>query len=139
MLRQARIKHAAVGLPDQTVLVIGGASTTEGRDLLASTEILDIRAGRSLPGPPLSEGQYKLEGAVAALPDGRIVVAGGRRVDVYDPATGRMSVLDAPPVPRRSFLSASPLSDTAMLIAGGYDANIAPTAEARIVRVPRVP
>ena len=134
-LGEARVKHAVSTLPDGTVLVIGGASTIEGRELLATTEILDVDAGRSRPGPALSEGQYKLEGGVASLPDGRLVIAGGRRVDVYDPRTGEMSVLTAPPVPRRSFLSVSVVADTTVLIAGGYDSDIAPTTEARIVRV----
>jgi hypothetical protein len=136
MLREPRIKHAASVLPDRTVLVVGGASTTEGRDLLATTEILDLGAGRSGPGPALSEGQYKLDGAVVSLPDGRVVIAGGSRVNVYDPATGAMVVLDAPPVPRRSFLSASPLNGTEVLVAGGYDGDVVPTADARIVRIP---
>jgi hypothetical protein len=136
VLREPRIKHAASVLPNQTVLVVGGASSTEGRNLLATTEIVDVRARRSTPGPALSEGQYKLDGAVATLSDGRVVIAGGSRVNVYDAATGVMSVLDAPPVPRRSFLSASPLSPTELLVAGGYDADIAPTAAARIIRIP---
>jgi len=136
-MRQARIKHAASVLPDQTVLVIGGATSTEGRDLLASTEILNIPAMRSAPGPDLSEGQYKLEGAVTALQDGRIVITGGTRIDVYDPATGEMSVLTDPPVPRRSFISASTIAATSVLVAGGYDSNISPTAAARIIEVPK--
>ena len=136
-LGQARIKHAASVLPDQTVLVIGGATSTEGRDLLSSTEVLDLARMSATPGPELSEGQYKLEGAVTRLPDGRVVITGGRRVDVYDPATREMSVLTDPPVSRRSFISASTVAATTVLVAGGYDSNIAPTAAVRLIQIPR--
>jgi hypothetical protein len=135
-LRQARIKHAASVLPNGTVLVVGGASSVEGRDLFATTEIVDLASRSSAAGPALSEGMYKLDGAVAALRDGRVAIAGGQRIDVFDPATGRITVLDAAPVPRRSFVSVSALDDGALLVAGGYDGDVAPTADARVVRVP---
>ena len=129
-----RVKHAAVKLPDDSLLIIGGSTDAEGRELLATTELLDIAAMRTEPGPELSEGQYKLEGAVTSLRDGRIVIAGGQRVDVYDPANGEISTMADPPVPRRSFVSASTLAD-GVLVAGGYDSGITPTADARIVRI----
>ena len=66
----------------------------------------------------------------------RVPGTSGRFGDVFDPSTGQITVLDAPPVPRRSFVSASPLDDGSLLVAGGYDADIAPTADARVVRVP---
>ena len=135
-LLTARVKHAAVGLPDGRVLVVGGSTTTEGRELLDTTEILDVRVGRSTPGPRLSEGQYKLAGAVAELTDGRVVIAGGQRIDVFDPANGRITVVGGDPVPRRSFVTASPLSRDRVLVAGGYDIAIVPGADARVVRLP---
>jgi hypothetical protein len=134
-LREARVKHAAAVLPGGAVLVIGGSTTTEGRQRLASTELLRLGRPRTREGPSLSEGEYKLDGAVTTLVNGLVVIAGGRRVNVYDPRTGDMSVLEGPPVPRRSFVSASPVSDSTVLVAGGYDASIAPTADARLVRV----
>lgn len=134
-LRQARTKHAAVVLPDRTVLVIGGAPSPEGRERLASTELLSLGSNRTRPGPALSEGQYKLEGAVTSLVDGRVVIAGGRQVDVYDPGTGKMSVLPGAAVPRRSFISASTVAASTVLVAGGYDTAIAPTASARLIDI----
>ncbi len=129
-----RVKHAAVMLPDASLLIVGGSTDAEGRELLDTTEVLDIAAMRAEPGPVLSEGQYKLEGAVTRLSDGRVVIAGGQRVDVYDPASGQISTTADPPVPRRSFVSASTLAD-GVLVAGGYDSGITPTADARIVRI----
>jgi hypothetical protein len=129
-----RVKHAAVALPDESLLIVGGSTDAEGRELLDSTELLDVAAMRTEAGPDLSEGQYKLDGAVTRLKDGRIVIAGGQRVDVYDPASGEISTMTDPPVPRRSFVSASTLAD-GVLVAGGYDSGITPTADARIVRI----
>jgi hypothetical protein len=129
-----RVKHAAVTLPGGPLLIVGGSIDAEGRMLLDTTEVLDIAAMRAEPGPDLSEGQYKLEGAVTRLADGRIVIAGGQRVDVYDPASGEIATMADPPVPRRSFVSASAVAD-GVLVAGGYDSGITPTADARIVRI----
>jgi hypothetical protein len=134
-LRQVRVKHAAIALPDGTVLVIGGGTDVEGRELLSSTEVLNLGSARSRPGPPLSEGQYKLEGAVTRLTDGRVVVAGGQRLDVYDPVSAEMSVVAGESAPRRSFVSASTVAASTVLVAGGYDSSISPTAEARLVRI----
>ena len=76
-----RVKHAAVALADGRVLVVGGSTTVEGRELLRSTEIVTLPSvdavGATVPGPDLAAAQYKLDGAVVALPDGRVVIAGG--------------------------------------------------------------
>jgi hypothetical protein len=135
-LRVPRVKHAAVGLADGRVLIIGGSEDVEGDERLASTERLDLSAGTSLPGPDLSEPQYKLDGAVAELPDRRIVIAGGRQLDVYDPATNGIARVQEPAAPRRSFVSANVLGPGRVLVAGGYDDRIVPTADARVVVVP---
>lgn len=72
---------------------------------------------------------------MAELPDRRIVIAGGQRLDVYDPATDSISGVDEPATPRRAFVSASVLGPDLVLVAGGYDDRIAPTAAARLVRL----
>ncbi len=134
-LQVARVKHAAVRLTDEQVLVIGGSTDIEGTERLASTEVLDVRTGASSAGPDLSEPQYKLDGAVVELPDHRIVIAGGQRLEVYDPRSRRLRPVDEPIRPRRSFVSASVLGADRVLVAGGYDDRITPTADARIVRL----
>jgi hypothetical protein len=134
-LRQGRVKHAAMTLPNDTVLVIGGAIDPDGRELLSSTELVDIATGRSRPGPDLSEGQYKLDGAVTKLADGRVVIAGGQRVEVYDPRIGKITVAGGAPAVRRSFVSVSAVGASTVLVAGGYDSAITPTADVRLVRV----
>lgn len=135
-LRIARVKHAAVSLPDGRILVVGGSPNAEGREALASTEVMDRSFRLIHDGPELSEPQYKLDGAVMSLADGRVVIAGGQQVNVFDPTTDRVAVIPAPPVPRRSFVSASVVTDDLVLIAGGYDSAITPTAAVRFVEIP---
>jgi hypothetical protein len=135
-LAVARVKHGAAALPDGRVLVVGGSSSDEGNDLLRSTEIVDVASGAVVAGPDLSEGQYKLDGAVVSLPDGRVVVAGGTRVNVYDPATGEISVVDGDAMPRRSFATATAIGVDGVLVTGGYDTRITPSDAARLVTVP---
>ena len=81
---------------------------------------------------------YKLDGAVTSLSDGRVVViAGGPHLDVYDPQTNAIDRLNRPVVPRLSFATATALGGSRVLLAGGYDDLIEPTASARIVTIPR--
>jgi hypothetical protein len=131
-----RVKHGAATLPGGRVLVVGGSMTTEGRELLMSTELLELLTGRVTSGPNLSEGEYKLDGAITTLDDGRVVIAGGQQVNVFDPGTGAMTVLRTPVLQRRSFVTATAVGPATVLVAGGYDDAIVPTAEATLVRVP---
>jgi hypothetical protein len=130
-----RVKLEAATLPGSRVLVIGGATSTEGRERLSSTEIIDIRRADVTAGPNLSEGQYKLDGAVARLRDGRLVIAGGRRLNVYDPRANTIRVLQEPLLQRRSFVTATAVGPHTVLIAGGYDDAIVPSDAATLVRV----
>jgi len=134
-LKIGRVKHAALGLAGGELLVVGGSTTIEGNVMLDSTELVDLDSGVSA-GPRLSEGEYELEDAVAALPDGRVVIAGGHRIDVYDPANRSMTVLEEPALPRLSFRTASLLDVHTVLLAGGYDASIVPTDRAVVVAIP---
>lgn len=135
-LRTPRVKHAVAVVPGDRVLVVGGSSSTEGRTLLATTELIHLTTGEVTGGPTLSEGEYKLDGAVVALSDGRVVIAGGQRINVYDPADNTMTVLRNPVLPRRSFVTATPVGRSTVLVAGGYDDAIIPTADAQLVRIP---
>jgi Galactose oxidase, central domain len=133
----ARVKHAAVALPDQRILVIGGASSVEGRRRFASTELINLQTNHVSAGPSLSQGEYKLDGAVVELPDGRVVIAGGTRLDLFDPQTDTVSVLAQPVGPQLAFLSATAVSRRLVLIAGGYDRDIIPTSRAVLVTIPQ--
>jgi hypothetical protein len=130
-----RLKLGLAVVDDREVFVVGGASTTEGRDGLASTEIVSLQTGKSRYGPELSEGEYKLEGAVTRLDDGRIAVAGGNKVNVYNPLNNELTTLEHPSMGTRLFLSATALQGNRLLVAGGYDLAIAPTDQAWLITV----
>jgi hypothetical protein len=88
-------------------------------------------------GPSLSQGEYKLDGAIVELPDGRVVIAGGTHLDLFDPQTDTVSVLAQPVGPQLAFLSATAVAHRLVLIAGGYDRDIIPTSRAVLVTIPR--
>ncbi len=134
-LLTGRVKLGAVGLGSGQVFVVGGASTTEGRERLRTTEIVDLRDGSSHYGPELSEGQYKLDGAVTVLDSGRVAVAGGDYVNVYDSRSNAMTTLDAPAMGTRSFISATAVGPATLLVAGGYDPAITPTDSAWLISI----
>lgn len=136
-LNTARVKHAAATLPDGRVLVIGGAASVEGRTLLAGTEVIDLQTSKAQIGPELSEGQYKLTDAVVTLSDGRVVIAGGKRVNLYDSVANEVEVLASPQLPRRSFVTATAIGERRVLVAGGYDDAIVPLDIAAVVKIPR--
>ncbi len=121
-LRQARFKHASVGLPDGRVLVLGG--TPDDERLLRSTELYDPATQRFTPGPRLVNGRYKLAGGVAVTPDGTVIVAGGGNgAELLDPATGTWRSLRVVPAERLSFSTVSVVDDTVRIL-GGYDEGI---------------
>lgn len=70
------------------------------------------------------------------LADARVVIAGGTRLEVFDPRDDSMTRLARPPLVRRSFLTATTVGPLTVLLAGGYDDGIVPTDEARLVRIP---
>lgn len=135
-LERGRIKLAAVALSDQTILVVGGAAGTEGRRKFASTEILDLRSRAAARGPSLHEGEYKLDGAVDVLPDGRVVIAGGTAIDVFDPRNATMTRLARPSLVKRSFVTATLVAGDTLLVVGGYDDQIVPSDEAILAHIP---
>ncbi len=120
-LATGRFKHGIATLGSGMVVVVGG--TTDDRQLLASTELYDPATRTFHEGPPLTSGRYKMNGAVLALPDDRVVVAGGGPgVEVLDLAVGSRRV-DAAGTGRSSFSTVG-LSGSVVLVVGGYDERI---------------
>ncbi len=134
-----RVKHGVAPLDATRVLVVGGATDTEGHERLATTEVLDVVAGSVLRGPPLPQGEYKLDGALAVIDDGRVVMPSGSGLAVFDPETGRVERLSVTTYDARSFRTVTAIGHNQVLVAGGYDDAIRPTDEADVVTVPARP
>jgi hypothetical protein len=102
-LMTARSLHSATLLPDGRVLIAGGetfdAGSYSGR-VLASAELYDPAAGTF--GTTGSMSTQRIWEAVAPLPDGEVLFAGGNTgagytgdlssAELYDPATGRFGM-----------------------------------------------
>ena len=85
-----RLKHFAVLLDDGRVLVGGG--TPGHRTLLSTTEVFDPGTDAFAQGPALREGRYKLPGGAIALPQGRVLIAGGgTTAEILDVGRGSSS------------------------------------------------
>jgi hypothetical protein len=134
-----RVKLGVAPLRDGRVLVVGGSADTEGHDRLATTELVDLDRGTVAPGPSLRRGEYKLDGAVVALPDGRVVVPSGDGLEVLDAAAERFTALPGTTYDAGSFRTVTALSGASVLVAGGYDDRIVPTDRAVVVRIPPAP
>ena len=126
-----RYKHAATALRNGTALIIGGSDARDGQGRYTSTEIYDPAAGTFQPGPPMAAARYKLPGAVTLLPTGDVLVGGGaERVEVYAPAGGSFRTIEGSVGAGLAFTTTTLLPDGRVVIVGGYDARINPTAGA---------
>jgi hypothetical protein len=120
-----RHKHAAVTLLDGRVLVLGGSDERDGFGQHASAEIYDPASGAFEPTAVMRTARFKIGDAVALLPDGRVLVAGGgARAEVFDPARGAFGEVAGGPGSALAFSTATLLPDGRVLIAGGYDWDI---------------
>jgi hypothetical protein len=127
-----RHKHAAALLRDGRVLVLGGSDEQDWRNRYRSAELFDPRTGRFSRTGLLSHARFKLPDAVAVSPSGAVLVAGGAQV--VDRFRGGRFVpvgrLDA----ARYYSTATLLRDGALLVVGGYDRSIMPTARSFLYR-----
>jgi Ca2+-binding RTX toxin-like protein len=124
-----RASSAMAPLPDGRVLVVGGTNFDGGTSAteLSSAEIFDP-ATNSFSSAGIGSMTVPRVGAVAAaLPDGRVLVAGGydhdgilSSAEVFDPATNSFSSagIGSMSVPRTGAVAA-PLPDGRVLVAGG--------------------
>ena len=128
-LRAPRHKHAAVALRDGRVLVVGGSDARDFRGRYRTSELWSPATRRFSKAPPLREPRFKLPDAVVRLPTGDVLVAGGGdTVERYRPG-GRF--VEAGKIGGSfMFATATALPGGRVLVAGGYDEAIAPTAGA---------
>jgi hypothetical protein len=130
----ARVKHAAVLLPDGKVLVIGGSDTRGYAGRFASTEIWDPATGTFSSGPDMRWGRHKIRDAIAVLPSGDVVVAGGApRPEVYDRARRVFVAATGEIGGPQMFATATLLRSGDVLVLGGYDHHTQPSAAAWLI------
>lgn len=101
---RVRAFHTATAIGDGQVVIVGGAESVNGDQVIGGDGwpvVFDSRAMlfRRVTGGPLA-GQRIMAHAATALPDGRVVVAGGveaLRVGIADATGGRALAFDVPP------------------------------------------
>jgi Ca2+-binding RTX toxin-like protein len=126
-----RLRAAAAPLPDGRVLVAGG--TNSGGDVLRSAEVFDPATNAFTSGTfRIGSMSVPRAGAAAApLPDGRVLVVGGRdasghplaSAEVFDPGIDSFSAPFGPMSVPRAGAVAAPLPDGRVLVAGGSAAD----------------
>ncbi|MGH9399873.1 MAG: kelch-like protein, partial [Thermoanaerobaculia bacterium] len=85
------------------------------------TEIYDPAANVFAPAASMALRRFKLASAVAILPDGRVLVAGGASApELYDPAKGEFLPVSGGYATPRYYATATILADGRVLITGGY-------------------
>jgi WD40 repeat protein len=128
-----RIDATATLLPDGRVLVAGGSGGSS--NALASAELFNPATGTWSVTGSMHQGRSGLNGAGASatlLPDGEVLVAGGEdanfnllsSAELYNPVTGTWSVTGSMATGRVG-QSATPLSNSQVLMAGGSTATTA--------------
>jgi hypothetical protein len=121
-LQEARMQHAAVRLPDDKVLLIGGRTEPEGEPL-TSLELVDARVGTSerLAG---TLQVPRVAPSALTLDSGSVLVLGGRdgagrllgSVEMYDPAAADFALAGSElPVHAQACVAAMPGARAAWL------------------------
>lgn len=133
----ARCKHAGVLLADGRVMMIAGSSDCDDRHRIAQTEIFDPESGQFTPGPTLINPRYKIVGAATVLQTGEVVVAGDASdVEVWTPGTPGFVRVSGSLREALAFSTVTVLPSGGVLVAGGYDNKISPTANAWLINHP---
>ena len=129
-LAQARAGHTATRLADGRIVIIGGYGVTGPGGMAPAAEVFDPASGTFATIGTL--GQPRAEHIASLMPDGRVLVAGGRTgysadgyaftflgsAEVLDPGRGEFRTV-GPLVSERADAAAAPLAGGRVLLIGG--------------------
>jgi hypothetical protein len=116
-----RHKHAAILLRSGRVLIVGGSDNRDWRGEYTSAEIFDPATKTFAATGVMNAERFKIPAAVALLPNGRVLVAGGSPfAELFDETTGTFSKVPGSLGAARFFASATLLPGGKALITGGY-------------------
>jgi hypothetical protein len=127
-----RHKHAAALLPNGRLLVLGGSDERDWDGRYRSAELYDPRTRQFSRTGLMSQMRFKLPDAVAVTPSGTVLVAGGAQI--VDRFRGGRFVPVARLDAARYYSTATLLRDGSLLVVGGYDRSISPTARSFLYR-----
>ena len=83
----------------------------------------------------LNDGRFKLPDEAVQLQSGKLLVAGGsKQAEVFDPASGKYSLVSGQMNDRWHYISETRLNDGRVLLAGGYPNNDQATSQTWIFR-----
>jgi WD40 repeat protein len=134
-LTTARCKATAGLLPDGKVLIAGGSDNRGWNGNLNSAEIYDPYAGKFTPTVAMNDSRFKLPDEAVRLASGRLLIAGGsKRVEVFDPQSGKFAVATGEMNDAWHYVSETRLNDGSVLLTGGYPNNDQATTQTWIYR-----
>jgi hypothetical protein len=134
-----RIRGSAVMLPDERILMMGGAATNSGATT-ATTEILDLGATAPTWRATAPMEQARRNFNAVLLPDGTVFAVGGNQgtgfynspvltPELFDPATELWTPMAPHTAPRAYHSTAALLPDGRVLAAGQNDGTMQTTLE----------
>ncbi len=116
-----RHKHAAILLRSGKVLIVGGSDNRDWHGEYASAEIYDPATKTFTATGAMNTSRFKIPEAIALLPNGRVLVAGGGPfAELYDEPSGTFTKVPGSLGAARFFASATLLPGGKALITGGY-------------------
>ncbi len=122
-----REEAGSVLLPSGKVLIVGGYGTKEGKEHYLDTAELFDPATSSFEALAANMSHPRVGPAVALLPSGKVLIAGGAdtstwppSAEIFDPASGKFEAIAGKMVVGEYSGSAATLPNGNVLIAGGY-------------------
>ena len=132
-MAKIRHKHDAVMLKDGKVLIIGGSDERDSKGAYATSEIYNPVSATFQMADNMNLSRYKHNGTSILLENGNILVAGGaNRAEVYDSQKKKFTIVEGSMKTKRLFSCATLLANGQVLITGGYDENLNPSANSWI-------